>query len=227
MLSATCWAMGCMQPGVLQLVPGCRARLWLRPQPQGSPGAGWWQRQGLLPSPRLPGSLLTSHVSCFLEMLVQLRSRLTGCRLMMPLSAWGVMDLHLLRSIFVHNLLSQHLGMRTWLKVEPPEPRGGQEVASGLLGLGEPSPGCRMRLLCLVIPDVWGGCQGSPATQGCPDQPLPRLKALSHSCLPISSPPEQRSSNILALSRQNAQPGPTPGSLGSPRTCWLAAWPCP
>lgn len=36
-----------------------------------------------------PGSLLTSHVSCFLEMLVQLRSRLTGCLLMMPLRAWG------------------------------------------------------------------------------------------------------------------------------------------
>lgn len=108
-----------------QLVSGCRARLWLCPQPRGSPGAGWCQRQGPLPSPRLPGSLLTSHVSCFLEMLVQLRSRLTGCRLMMPLSAWGVIDLHLLRSIFVHNLLSQHLGMGTRLKVEPREPHVG------------------------------------------------------------------------------------------------------
>lgn len=57
----------------------------------------------------LPGSLLTSHVSCFLEMLVQLRSRLTGCRLMMPLRAWGTMALHLLKSIFVQSRLSQHL----------------------------------------------------------------------------------------------------------------------
>lgn len=56
-----------------------------------------------------PGSLLTSHVSCFLEMLVQLRSRLTGCLLMMPLRAWGTIALHLLKSIFVQSLLSQHL----------------------------------------------------------------------------------------------------------------------
>lgn len=82
-------------------------------QPSGSLGAGWWQRKGPLHSPHSPGSLLTSHVSCFFEILVQLRSRLTGCLLMMPLSAWGVMDLHLLKSIFVHNLLSQHLGTRT------------------------------------------------------------------------------------------------------------------
>lgn len=56
-----------------------------------------------------PGSLLTSHVSCFLEMLVQLRSRLTGCLLMIPLRAWGTIALHLLKSIFVQSLLSQHL----------------------------------------------------------------------------------------------------------------------
>lgn len=71
-----------------------------------------------LPGPHSPGSLLTSHVSCFLEMLVQLRSRLIGCLLMIPLSAWGVMDLHLLKSIFVHNLLSQHLETRTRVKAE-------------------------------------------------------------------------------------------------------------
>lgn len=93
-------------------------------QPSGSPGAARWQPQGPLASPRSPGSLLTSHVSCFLEILVQLRSRLTGCLLMMPLSAWGVMDLHLLKSIFVHNLLSQHLGTRTRLKVESREAHG-------------------------------------------------------------------------------------------------------
>lgn len=101
-------------------------------QPSGSLGAGWWQRKGPLPSPCSPGSLLTSHVSCFFEILVQLRSRLTGCLLMMPLSAWGVMDLHLLKSIFVHNLLSQHLGTRTWLKVESQESHGiidSQQVA--------------------------------------------------------------------------------------------------
>lgn len=32
-----------------------------------------------------------------------------GCLLMIPLRAWGTMALHLLKSIFVHSLLSQHL----------------------------------------------------------------------------------------------------------------------
>lgn len=49
-------------------------------------------------------------MSCFLEMLVQLRSRLAGCRRMMPLSMDGVMDVRRLRSMRVHSRLSQHLG---------------------------------------------------------------------------------------------------------------------
>lgn len=53
-----------------------------------------------------------SQLSCFLEILVQLRSRETGCRRMMPLSIKGVMDLQWFRSMRVHNRLSQHLGAR-------------------------------------------------------------------------------------------------------------------
>ena len=53
-----------------------------------------------------------SQLSCFLEILVQLRSRETGCRRMMPLSIRGVMDLQWFRSMRVHNRLSQHLGAR-------------------------------------------------------------------------------------------------------------------
>lgn len=56
-----------------------------------------------------PGNRLMSQLSCFLEMLVQLRSRETGCRRMMPLSIRGVMDLQWFRSMRVHNRLSQHL----------------------------------------------------------------------------------------------------------------------
>lgn len=53
-----------------------------------------------------------SQLSCFLEILVQLRSRETGCRRMMPLSIRGVMDLQWFKSIRVHNRLSQHLMAR-------------------------------------------------------------------------------------------------------------------
>lgn len=87
----------------LSLGVPCRGGVWVSHQAEGRSGTGC----GLGIHP--PGSLLTSHVSCFLEMLVQLRSRLTGCLLMMPLSAWGTMALHLLKSIFVQSLLSQHL----------------------------------------------------------------------------------------------------------------------
>lgn len=59
----------------------------------------------------LPGNRLMSQLSCFLEILVQLRSRETGCRRMMPLSIKGVMDLQWFRSMRVHNRLSQHLGV--------------------------------------------------------------------------------------------------------------------
>lgn len=156
-LLAACWVTGSRHPGVFKLADTRVQSLSLAAvQPSGSLGAGWWQRQGPLPSPRSPGSLLTSHVSCFLEILVQLRSRLTGCLLMMPLSAWGVMDLHLLKSIFVHNLLSQHLGTRTRLKGESREAHGtrdDQRVA-WLRGGAQPwhSPSCRTRPLCLVSP---------------------------------------------------------------------------
>ena len=50
-----------------------------------------------------------SQPSCFLEMLVQERSRMRGCRLMMPVSAWGVMVRLMLKSILDHNRLSRHL----------------------------------------------------------------------------------------------------------------------
>lgn len=67
-----------------------------------------------LGSPALcsPGKRLMSQLSCFLEILVQLRSRETGCRRMMPLSIRGVMDLQWFRSMRVHNRLSQHLEAR-------------------------------------------------------------------------------------------------------------------
>lgn len=70
---------------------------------------------GLLPvegAPRLPGSLLMSQLSCFLEMLVQLRSRAAGCLRMMPLSMRGVMDLQRFRLMSFQSLLSQHLWAR-------------------------------------------------------------------------------------------------------------------
>lgn len=57
----------------------------------------------------LPGNLLMSQLNCFLEMLVQLRSRETGCRRIIPLSMSGVMEVQRFRSIFVQSLLSQHL----------------------------------------------------------------------------------------------------------------------
>lgn len=43
-------------------------------------------------------------------MLVQLRSRLAGCRRMIPLSMEGVIDFRWLRSMCVQSRLSQHLG---------------------------------------------------------------------------------------------------------------------
>ena len=75
-----------------------------------------------------PGNRLMSQLSCFLEILVQLRSRETGCRRMMPLSIRGVMDLQWFKSMRVHNRLSQHLGAR-------PSRRGNIRVGSSL---GEP-----------------------------------------------------------------------------------------
>lgn len=60
---------------------------------------------------------MMSHISCFLEMLVQPRLRETGCRLMMPLSIGGVMERWRLRSICVHSLLSQHLDRSTGQQV--------------------------------------------------------------------------------------------------------------
>lgn len=92
---------------------------------------GAWVR-GLAPLLRLtlregalfwgsPGNRLMSQLSCFLEMLVQLRSRETGCRRMMPLNMSGVMDLQWFRSMRVHNRLSQHLGqVGGWSGAEPP-----------------------------------------------------------------------------------------------------------
>ncbi len=60
----------------------------------------------------IPGNLLMSQLSCFLEMLVQLRSRETGCRRIIPLSMRGVMEVQRFRSISVQSLLSQHLHIR-------------------------------------------------------------------------------------------------------------------
>lgn len=79
-----------------------------------------------------PGNLLMSQLSCFLEILVQLRSRETGWRRMMPLSIRGVMDLQWFRSMRVHNRLSQHLETR---------PSRGSTVRNGG-SRGEPLHSC-------------------------------------------------------------------------------------
>lgn len=84
------------------------------------------------PVPCSPGNRLMSQLSCFLEILVQLRSRETGCRRMMPLSIRGVMDLQWFRSMRVHNRLSQHLRA---------EPSGGGTVRAASSRRG-PLPGC-------------------------------------------------------------------------------------
>lgn len=60
----------------------------------------------------VPGNRLMSQLNCFLEMLVQLRSRETGCRRIIPLSMRGVMEVQRLRLIVVQSLLSQHLDNR-------------------------------------------------------------------------------------------------------------------
>lgn len=59
-----------------------------------------------------PCSRLMSHISCFLEMLVQPRLSETGWRRTTPLSMGGVTERWRLRSIRVHSRLSQHLGVR-------------------------------------------------------------------------------------------------------------------
>lgn len=51
-------------------------------------------------------------MSCFLEMLVQERSSVTGCLLMMPVRAWGVTVRLMLRSIRDQSRLSKHLQTR-------------------------------------------------------------------------------------------------------------------
>lgn len=60
----------------------------------------------------VPGNRLMSQLNCFLEMLVQLRSRETGCRRIIPLSMRGVMEVQRLRLMVVQSLLSQHLDNR-------------------------------------------------------------------------------------------------------------------
>lgn len=56
--------------------------------------------------PILPCSRFRSHMSCFLETPVQLRSRALGWRRTTPLSMGGVRDFLLLRSIRGHRRLS-------------------------------------------------------------------------------------------------------------------------
>lgn len=90
-------------------------------------------------SQSLPGNRLMSQLSCFLEMLVQLRSRETGCRRMIPLSIRGVMDLQRFRSMRVHNRLSQHLAK--------------QEMSSEPSHLGKPC----LALLTLPACHLQGG----------------------------------------------------------------------
>lgn len=53
-----------------------------------------------------------SQLSCFLEMLVQERSSVTGCLFMMPVRAWGVTVRLMLRSIRDQSRLSKHLQTR-------------------------------------------------------------------------------------------------------------------
>jgi hypothetical protein len=57
-------------------------------------------------APYLPCSRFRSHMSCFLETPVQLRSRARGCLRTTPLSMGGVRDFLRLRSIRGHRRLS-------------------------------------------------------------------------------------------------------------------------
>lgn len=68
-----------------------------------------WTVGGLGGGRNIPGRRPMSQLSCFLEMLVQERSSMRGCRLMIPVSAWGVMVRLTLRSIRDHSRLSRHL----------------------------------------------------------------------------------------------------------------------
>lgn len=92
--------------------PGAARHVQLQ-QPWGEEGrgqpAGQWQCGGA--SEVSPCSRLMSHISCFLEMLVQPRLRETGWRRTTPLSMGGVTERWRLRSIQVHSRLSQHLGV--------------------------------------------------------------------------------------------------------------------
>lgn len=69
-----------------------------------------------------------SQLSCFLEMLVQLRSRLSGWRRIIPLSISGVTEVQRLRSMVVQSRLSQHLRTRT--------KRVGEDRGRGWSGVG-------------------------------------------------------------------------------------------
>lgn len=102
-----------------------------------------------------------SQLSCFLEILVQLRSRETGCRRMMPLSIKGVMDLQWFRSMQVHNRLSQHLRAR-------PNTRGvvrRAHAGSPLHGCGNSSPTPPLILLrsTLILPTPGHLCSAAGA----------------------------------------------------------------
>lgn len=64
----------------------------------------------------VPGNRLTSHVSCFLDIVAQDRSSVTGWRLMMPERACGLMDWQRLKLMCVHKRLSHPLlQQKVWL----------------------------------------------------------------------------------------------------------------
>lgn len=72
-----------------------------------------------LTRPSIPGKRLISQLNCFFEMLVQLRSRESGWRRIIPLSISGVTEVQRLRSMVVQSLLSQHLqAQRTMRKMK-------------------------------------------------------------------------------------------------------------
>lgn len=125
-----------------------------------------------------------SQLSCFLEILVQLRSRETGCRRMMPLSIRGVMDLQWFRSMRVHNRLSQHLGARP--------SRGGKGRVGSSLGVPPawlwsvprlPSPrGASLTVpsgaFCLASICIWELCSDCHS----PTAPPPPTKESTNTC---------------------------------------------
>ena len=105
------------------------------------------------------------QLSCFLEMLVQLRSRAAGCLRMIPLSMSGVIDLQRLRLMSFQSRLSQHLWARS-----PALHAQSRLDPAGLLVLTIGSRSCRRacRHTGLCGSGGWRRPSTSPAAAGGP-----------------------------------------------------------